>query len=191
MQAIARHTFSGDAAFNEARRSFQDRLTVLSRSQAALTQRQWAVASITDTIRASIEPFADPNSSRINFRGPEVELDPKPSQALSMALHELFTNASKYGALSVLEGRVDIEWFLRDTETHQEVDLRWVEHGGPPVVPPEGSGFGSLMIKQILEAETGGRVSINYLPEGFACDIRIPTAISSSDEEAGERPASP
>lgn len=191
VQAIARRTFSGDASLPEARRSFQDRLSVLARSQATLTESQWSVASITETIRASIEPFADPNSGRIRFSGPDVDLDPKPSQALSMALHELFTNASKYGALSVPEGRVDIEWDIRDTEARQEVDLRWKEHGGPPVAPPEGTGFGSLMITQMLKAETGGEVGIKYLPEGLTCDIRIPVSTASSEENAARRAVSP
>ena len=177
VQVIARRTFSNDTVSAEARRVFQDRLNMLAKSQSMLTTGKWAGATMTETVEAAIEPFLDPGSDRVMYSGPQLDLNPKASLALSMALHELLTNAAKYGALSVPAGRVSIDAELHGSEENeQEVHLRWIERGGPPVAPPERTGFGSVMIRQMLEAETGGDVSVDYAKEGLTCDIRFPAS---------------
>lgn len=174
VQAIARRTFSDGIELPEARRTFQDRLNVLARAQTVLTSRQRSGTTIAEAVRSAYEPFAGLDAGQITASGPDIPLGPEANLALSMALHELLTNAMKYGALSVSDGRVSIEWAVQDAKSSECLHLRWSEHDGPPVVSPERAGFGTIMIKQMLETETGGKVSVDYDPAGLVCEIQLP-----------------
>lgn len=174
VQAIARRTFSDGIELPEARRTFQERLNVLAKAQTVLTSKQRSETTIAEAVRSAYEPFAELDAGQIAVSGPDMPLDPETNLALSMALHELFTNAMKYGALSVSDGRVSIEWDVQDAKTSENLHLQWSEHDGPPVVSPEKAGFGTIMIKQMLETETGGKVSVDYDPAGLLCEIQLP-----------------
>ncbi len=174
VQAIARRTFSDGIELPEARRTFQDRLNVLAKAQAVLTSKQRSGATIAEAVRSAYEPFAGLDAGQITASGPDTPLGPEANLALSMALHELFTNAMKYGALSVADGRVSIEWAVQDAKSSECLHLRWSEYDGPSVVSPERVGFGTVMIKQMLETETGGKVNIEYDPSGLVCEIQLP-----------------
>jgi two-component sensor histidine kinase len=100
-------------------------------------------------------------------------LKPQTALALTMALHELATNAAKYGALSVPSGRVTIEWSVSPGDP-KHLKLRWEEKGGPPVSPPTRTGFGTRLVQRSLALELGGEVSLTYEPTGVVCDVSAP-----------------
>jgi two-component sensor histidine kinase len=108
---------------------------------------------------------------RFTLNGPTVRLSPKTALSLSMALHELATNAVKYGALSVPDGRVDITWTQIPQPGAPRLELTWTERDGPPVTPPESRGFGSRLIERGLAAELSGSADIDFRPDGVVCRI--------------------
>jgi len=125
--------------------------------------QSWAGADIGDVVARAIEPF---NASRFDVGGPRIHLTPGQALALSMALHELATNAAKYGALSTSAGGVAITWSRAGT-----LSFRWRERGGPPVSTPTRQGFGTRLLLQGLTRELGGRTRLDYAPEGVTCEI--------------------
>ena len=112
----------------------------------------------------ALDAFA---SAQVTMSGAAIEISPKHALALSLALHELATNAAKYGALSCPEGRVNLQWHEHDGMLH----LDWEESGGPPVVPPSRRGFGSKLLEQLVAADLGGYTKLNYNASGVQCSI--------------------
>jgi two-component sensor histidine kinase len=148
------------------RAAFEQRLLTLSTAHGLLTDESWDGAHLDAVARASLRAGHD----RIRFEGEDLRLRPKSAVALSMALHELGTNALKYGALSVEQGSVTVRWSTNDGRFR----LRWEEKGGPPVAPPAHRGFGSRMIERALSAELRGEARIDWRPEGVVCLIDAP-----------------
>jgi two-component sensor histidine kinase len=111
-------------------------------------------------------------AGRFSVSGPPVSLRPKAVLALGLMLHELSTNALKYGALSAEEGRVEIRWWREEADP-QMVRLRWTERGGPPVSPPARKGFGTKLIERGLAGNLGGRVMLSYEPQGLVCEAEM------------------
>lgn len=151
---------------DEARARFEDRLLTLSFVHSLLTDESWDGAQLEAVVQASLKPHLD----RIALAGDDLRLQPKSAVALSMALHELGTNALKYGALSRAEGRVSVGWTIDGGRFR----LRWQEAGGPPVAMPSHRGFGSRMIERGLAAELQGEVRIDFPPQGVVCTIDAP-----------------
>lgn len=172
VQGLARQTFR-NAAVGPAVASFEDRLTALSRAHNLLTDENWASASLREVVRDQVA--ADRWGARFVVEGPDILLAPQVAVSLALVLHELSTNATKYGALSNEDGRVHVTW--RKDDDLGMVKVRWEETGGPPVVAPERRGFGSRMIERALTAEVGGRVALQFLPTGVVCDIVTPAAV--------------
>jgi two-component sensor histidine kinase len=168
VQSIAAQTFKGTDAGTRA--DFEERLLTLSNVHSLLTDESWDGAELHAVIRASLRPHLVDGRSRIAFEGPDFRLRSKSALALSMALHELGTNALKYGALSVETGRVALHWTTDDGRFR----LCWQEDGGPPVSLPSRTGFGSRMIERGLSAELQGKVNIDYRPAGVICIIDAP-----------------
>ena len=110
---------------------------------------------------------------RVRVSGPPVQLPAKQSLALSLALHELCTNALKYGSLSVDEGTVDLAWRF-DPATPRRLAISWCEANGPPVAPPSRRGFGSRLIDQVIASDLDGTVAMDFHPDGLACTITAP-----------------
>ena len=148
------------------RAAFEERLLTLSAAHGLLTDESWDGAQLDAVARASLRAGQD----RISFEGEDLRLKPKSAVALSMALHELGTNALKYGALSVEQGSVAVRWSTGGGRFR----LRWEERGGPPVAPPGHRGFGSRMIARGLAAELRGEARIDWRPEGVVCIIDAP-----------------
>jgi PAS domain S-box-containing protein len=167
VQGIAQQSFKGEAAAPGAREAFEGRLAALSAAHNVLTQQNWESASVRDIVQDAVAPY---RSDRFQIMGPEIRLPPKTSVSLALALHELSTNALKYGALSAPEGQVHIAWSSIDGR----LNLIWRETGGPEVVEPRRRGFGTRMIERGLAAEFGGKVSIQFLPEGVVCSVDAP-----------------
>ncbi len=123
------------------------------------------------------------DGERVRWSGPDVRLTAKQSLALALALHELATNAVKYGALSNEAGRVDVSWHIALREGRPHLRFDWRETGGPPVVAPTRRGFGSRLIEQSLAAEFGGVVDVGYASTGLVCTIDAPLQFDV-DEDA-------
>ncbi len=155
---------------SSGRDDFEGRLIALSRAHDILTNENWQGAWLEDVVRQTIAPFGE---GRVVAEGPFVRLSPKQSLAISMALHELATNASKYGALSAEAGTVNIVWTVSGNEPAL-LKLTWTEKGGPAVTPPAKQGFGSRMIARSLANELAGTAELDFKPEGVVCSISTP-----------------
>jgi two-component sensor histidine kinase len=170
VSAIANQTMQGDA-LREVREAFTARLITLGRAHDILTRTSWTRAPIREVVEGALAPHRT-GQGRIRVSGPEVELQPKQALGLALAVHELATNALKYGALSNATGTVDIVW-----STSPRFAFTWLERGGPPVVAPSTRGFGTRMIERMFASDFSGNVTTSYGPEGFKCDLLAPTPV--------------
>lgn len=169
VQAIASQTLKG-VSDRDAVAAFETRMVALSRAHDVLLQESWAAAPIRTIVENVLEPLG--YGERIEVRGPSLDLGPKATLSLSMLLHELATNATKYGALSNESGRVALTWDVQDDALGPDVVLRWTERDGPPVEEPRTKGFGSRLIRMGIAGEGG--VEKRYLPTGFEAEFRAP-----------------
>lgn len=167
VQSIATQTLRRAASPEEFAKSFSGRVQALARAHTLFTRDAWQGADVADIVREQV--MDDENEQRISCAGPSIVLDSQTALSLSMILHELGTNARKYGALSVSGGRLSVEWELRD----KDLMLHWIERDGPLVHPPLRQGFGTMLIERGLKAHEG-ETKIRYEPDGVACDIRLP-----------------
>ena len=126
--------------------------------------------SITRLLREELDPFG-PRDQAIAMEGVDLVLTPKSALSLSLAIHELVTNAAKFGAFSTPSGSVVVRWALADDSSFS---LQWTEVGGPPVPLPMRRGFGTTLIERALAMETGGHATLRYLPSGVVCDVFLP-----------------
>ncbi len=173
VQAIASQTLSSATSMEEARETFGSRLIALGRSHDLLTRENWAGANLRDIVTNTVEPlFAQENRFRIE--GPYLWLEPSAALSIAMALHELVTNAAKYGALKTPEGQVAVTWRLVGDGKDRRLSLQWRESGGPPVTQPARKGFGSRLLQRVLAAELAGEVGISYEPAGVVCTVDAP-----------------
>ncbi len=170
VQAIARQTFRSGPLDSRARETFEARLHALSRAHDLLTRENWDGAEMAAVVAQVLAPY---QRQRFEIEGPQLRLPPRVALALTLALHELATNAAKYGALSVPSGRVAITWAVRPGDP-PHLALRWQEHGGPLVSPPAQKGFGSRLIERSLALELAGEVHVTYEPSGVVCDVSAP-----------------
>jgi two-component sensor histidine kinase len=166
VQSIASQTFRSSVKTGDARRKFEARLSSLGRTHNILSEEKWESAEVGEIVISVLEPHATSDKSRLRVSGPIVRLAPSPALMLSMVLHELATNAAKYGALANDSGRIAVEW---RTLPGKRVRLTWKEIGGPPTQPPERKGFGSLLIEQAFAAQVGGSATLEYAPDGVIC----------------------
>lgn len=153
--------------------AFRDRLGAFGRAHDILTAETWATAQLSDVVAAALETQG---TTQIQARGPAVTLGSKQALSLSLALHELGTNAAKYGALSQAAGRVEIGWQVVVGEEGAMFELEWRESGGPPVAPPTRRGFGSRLIERVLAADFGGTPQLAFEPEGVVFRLIAPAA---------------
>ena len=174
VQAVAIQTFKGPRANPEGIEAFQARLRALASAHDVLTRENWQRASVREIVDGALAPYCGRGEVPFDVRGPDVSLAPRAALALAMALHELCTNALKYGALSVSAGRVEITWSVDDRDHFQCLRLRWKENGGPSVSEPRRKGFGTRMIETVLAQDLGARVALTYAPDGFECVIDAP-----------------
>ena len=172
VQAIASQTLRNASSLDEARATFEQRLVALGKSHDLLTRENWAGADLRNIVSDTVEPHG--RSNRFRVEGPRLWLVPSAALAIAMALHELATNAMKYGALKTEEGHVDVTWQLVGEGEDRMLCLVWKESGGPPVIVPTRKGFGSRLIQQMLAAELSGKVSVEYEPSGVICTIDAP-----------------
>ncbi len=170
VQAIARQTAArGPEDFIER---FTDRIQALAANQDLLVKNEWQGVDVEDLVRAQLAHFADLVGSRITMHGSPVRLNAAAAQAIGLALHELATNAGKYGALSVDTGCVDVGWRF-DSDIFA---MSWTERKGPPVSQPKRRGFGSTVIDSMVKQTVNGEVQLGYIPSGVVWNLTCPAA---------------
>ena len=182
VQSLAEQTLKSSPGAADFAPAFRGRLQALARAHDLLTRENWEGATLGDVAQAALAPWlCDGGGGRIGVEGPRVLLAPRQALVLSMALHELATNAAKHGALSVPGGRVSLTW----RREGPAVAVGWTEGGGPPVRPPERRGFGSRLLGRALSAELGGVVGLEFAPEGVRCSVRLTLVAGAAPAPAG------
>lgn len=174
VQSMAMQTLRNSSDTVQARKQIEMRLIALSKAHNILTRENWEGALLSRIVDETIAPHRIPAPERFEVRGPAVWLTPKHALALAMAVHELCTNAVKYGALSNDKGRVRIDWSVAGFDGTRQLRICWTELDGPPVEPPSRSGFGSRLIERGLSHDLGGDVNLDYAATGVVCTINAP-----------------
>jgi PAS domain S-box-containing protein len=185
VQAIASQTAARDPA--EFVRHFSERIRALAASQDLLVKSQWQGISIEELVKSQLAYFRDLLGSRIELGGPPLRIAAPAAQSIGMALHELATNAGKYGALSTSAGRIAIGWSLGGGPSGKpRFGLRWTESGGPAVSVPKRTGFGSIVVDTMPRMELDASVELQYAPEGLRWHLDCP---AEAVLEAGDDPS--
>ncbi|WP_018261584.1 PAS domain S-box protein [Methylobacterium sp. WSM2598] len=173
VQAITVQTMRGATDLPTVREVLVNRLITLGKAHDMLLEGAAESTPIGPVIRNGVG-VQDDGSGRVSYAGPEVEISGKAALSLAMMVHELATNAAKYGALSAPGGRVDVNWSVDEVEGEPWLLITWGEQGGPPVSPPTSKGFGSRLIQRGLSGQVGGSVRLDYLPAGVLCTVEAP-----------------
>jgi PAS domain S-box-containing protein len=176
VQSMAAQSFRDVADPLRAKEAFTARLLALSRAHDVLTRESWVAAGLRDVVEQALAPFQALGRSRFSLLGPDVRLSSKEALAISMSLHELATNAAKYGALSGEAGTVALHWSV----SGGQLRLSWTESGGPAVIPPTRRGFGSRLVERGLAEELDGAVELHFRPQGLVCLIEAPLQLMTS-----------
>ena len=174
IQAMARQTARRSLSVDKFTEEFAARLQALAASHDLLVQESWHGALLSDLVRSQLGHYLDREDSQISVNGPGVFLKPEAAQNIGLALHELATNAAKYGALSVPSGRISITWGWAEETNPKAAEIIWIESGGPKVSPPEQRGFGSIVIERNLAKTLDANVHLSFEPDGIQCRIVIP-----------------
>jgi PAS domain S-box-containing protein len=174
IQSIAFQTARATTEPKEFKKAFEGRLLGISQTHDLLTSSGWEGATLADVVRAELMPFHGEDTLRWVMSGPSVNLVPASVVSLGMVIHELATNAIKYGALSDADGQVDVTWnFTRKGPEGRRLKLRWIEFDGPPVVKPTRQGFGSKLFRS-LARQLDAKLDVEYAPSGVRCLLDIP-----------------
>ena len=176
VQSIVSQAFRQSSNSEVIQEAIEGRIFSLSRSQDLLTLENWEGAALVDIVQAALAPFENGSgrAERIAITGSNVRVTPRATLVLGIALHELATNAVKYGAFSNDTGSILIAWTIEPAPDGDRLILHWQEKDGPPVTPPSHKGFGSHVIERGLAHELGGSVDLDYQPGGVICTINIP-----------------
>jgi two-component sensor histidine kinase/PAS domain-containing protein len=166
IQAINAQTLRAAHDLPSARQALDHRISALANAHDLLTSNSWASANLNDLAARALDAF---DLTQVTLFGDPVDVSPKHALALALALHELATNATKYGALSCPGGHVSLKWYVRE----RTLQLDWEESGGPRVVPPAKKGFGSRLLEQLVSGDLGGHTTLNYDSAGVRCSITV------------------
>jgi len=172
VQSMASQTLRGESDPEIVYEKLEARLLGLSQAHDVLTREHWHGAELRDLAERALGPFLDATADQITLRGPAAWLQPGAALSMALILHELATNAVKYGALSVVEGKVDMTWTLEG----QQLQVIWTERDGPRVKPPRRKGFGTRLIERGLRGELRGAVTMSYERSGLVCTMQAQLA---------------
>ena len=168
VQSILRLTRAGD--IDEYIEAVEGRIKALSRAHTILSHARWEGADLASLVDEELAPYTCPGSNQVTVAGPKAFLDPSTAQALALTLHELASNAAKYGSLSSPNGRLSLAWNIEQ----DQLTLRWIESGGPRVLRPATSGFGTKIILGSIERQLQGAVTFEWRPDGMRCLLAVP-----------------
>ncbi|HEX2552690.1 MAG TPA: HWE histidine kinase domain-containing protein [Microvirga sp.] len=176
VQAVANSTIRSARSMEDFSDAFLGRINALARTHALLTEDYWQAASLRELLASQLGPYLDGRERQLTLDGPPVELPSEVAVPVSMAIHELTTNAAKHGSLSVEGGHLAVTWSLRTDGGRRLVRLEWRERNGPRVAPPTREGFGTRLLERVLSTQAQAEVKVSYDPEGltFAADIPVP-----------------
>jgi PAS domain S-box-containing protein len=172
VSSVVFHTRKGSRSVPDFAAALEGRLRSMAATHELLGARWWQGVSLTELVQRELAPYAAGNNTKIN--GPEVVLRAEAGQAMAMVLHELATNAAKYGALSTKKGRVSIRWDRRLNGYPLPLVLEWQEIGGPPVISRGNPSYGTSTIRELIPYEFGGTVDLVFAPEGVQCRLELP-----------------
>ncbi len=188
VQSICSLTLRRSTSLEEFKSAFEGRLGVLGRAHDILINENWVGADMGDIARATLDPYRV--GDRVSLDGPAIRFKPETGVAVAMVLHELATNAAKYGALSSESGRLQVSWRELGDAGDRQVRLTWVESGGPSVTPPARRGFGSRLIEQSIVRQLGGMAKSEFEPDGLRFLLAFPSdgnmAPASTDPSSGQ-----
>lgn len=174
IQAIADQTRRRASSLDQFGKAFEGRLLALARSHEAIGDRGWHSGDLGTLVAQGCKPFCD--EARLDLQGPPVELSPKAAVGIGMVIHELATNAAKYGALSTPGGKIKVHWDLPEETGLRILRLQWQEQTGAPIAMPSSrkEGFGSVLLRSIIESDLGGRLDITFARDGLRCIVCVP-----------------
>jgi PAS domain S-box-containing protein len=183
VQSLVAQTLRHAPTLDDFRGAFDARLTALARSHALLSSGGWQGVKLQEVVERTLEAYAVGGAGRVSVAGPPILLKPSTAVTLNLALHELATNAGKYGALSVPDGCVEVIWTVDELDDHEVplIRITWRERGGPPVQAPQRRGFGSRLLEQALPHEFAGEVVLDFAPEGVECRLSLPLGEAEED----------
>jgi two-component sensor histidine kinase/integral membrane sensor domain MASE1 len=188
--ALAVHTRRGSGTMDEFVQALNGRIQSMAVAHGLLSQSRWCRVGLTDLVRRQLAPYTTEINTTIC--GPDVMLTAAETQAVAMVIHELVTNAAKYGALSSPDGRVSVSWDRPRADMAMTLTITWRELGGPPIAAPVQSGYGSSLIRDLIPHELGGTVDLVFPSDGACCKIEIPLrAKARLDRRASSFTASP
>lgn len=182
VQALVNATIRTSPSMDAFSATFAGRLTSLARTHTLLFDGHATSTTMRDILRAELSPYDEKNLDRVGFEGSDVPLTGDLAVGLGMAIHELTTNAVKYGALSVPGGRIAVTWAL---DEDGDLDWSWIESGGPPVSPPATTGFGSRLLRRVLIDQLQARVEQRFAPTGLQVHVKIPRSLAHAVDEIG------
>jgi two-component sensor histidine kinase len=174
VQALVGATGRSTGNFEEFYRSFSNRIISLAKTHNLLTEDYWQTAPLREIALNELKPFAESRQPRFMLIGPPVELSADLAVPVGMALHELTTNAVRYGALSVPGGYVEVRWTIGEVQGVRKLHLEWKECGGPPVREPQHQGFGSTLLQQVLPMQCNAEVQVHYDRTGLRFQMTAP-----------------
>ena len=159
---------------DEFLRMFDGRIQSMANAHRLLSQSHWKGVSLAALVHKELAPWVGEGSARVE--GPEVLLSAKATQSMAIVLHELATNASKYGALATKHGRISVRWdWQRDRQAARRLVLEWIETGGSPIISPGHAGYGTDAIRNLIPYELGGVVDLAFEAAGVRCRIELPS----------------
>jgi two-component system CheB/CheR fusion protein len=172
--SLASRMLQGDPSPKQFSAAFQARLAAMGAMHELLAQHRWEGAELRALVTASLAAYADPTKANVSIAGPQLLLKPNTAATLGLALHELATNAAKYGALSAPGGRIEVSWRLETAAPGTWLLLTWMERDGPRVERPATEGFGTSFVKRSIEYELDGTAGFAFNPEGLSVALEIP-----------------
>lgn len=176
IQSLVRFTARSATSLEEFNANLQNRLLTMARVQNLLTRSRWEGLSVRTIFEDELAPYRHQNESCCDISGDPVVLKPKAALAVSLAVHELATNAAKYGSLSAPEGRLRVDWRLTREDGEGEFVLTWTETGGPRVAPPTRAGFGRTLLERTVALDLRGKVELRFEPRGVECRLTMPAS---------------
>jgi two-component sensor histidine kinase/CHASE1-domain containing sensor protein len=184
--SIAALTRRRSTNIDEFTESLTARIRALSATHDLLSQSDWGNAPLGDIVKSELAPYMDGGDSHVFMEGPEIKLAPNDAMSLGLAIHELATNAAKYGALSSTSGRVHVNW---TQVSGDKAEIHWREEGGPLVAEPHKRGFGRDLIEKIVAHELRSQVDLKFLPQGVECKLTVPVRESREFSLRSDQPA--
>jgi two-component sensor histidine kinase len=174
VMALLRATAGSAQTVEDFKQVFSDRILALSRTHSLLVESSWRTASLADILRGELAPYGEGTGDRVRLAGPQVELSAELAVPVGMAVHELTTNAAKYGALAVPEGHLEVTWNITEASESQVLTLCWAEQHGPPVEMPSRTGFGSKLIHQVLTVQCRAVLRSDFDRSGLRFIMELP-----------------